>query len=210
MKENIYKDIIKKGKKYKIKKKINNKKCNKIIKLPNEILMEIYILLELESRLQFSRTCKYFHNVFKNDKLIMKDIMNIIEKNKFKFKTNNDFNSIFYLLLYKLKKIHNNVDGGFSCILGGYTFHIYEEKYQLNLNHFNDKVDIYINNEKIFSFNHYNCLFNDISEIIYHVYYFLENKYNIKDKYFFKTNDICLIIKYIFNKFPKIYNMLYT
>lgn len=184
----------------------NNKQ--KIIKLPNEILIEIYILLDLEDKLQFSRTCKLFHNIIKNDKLIMKDIMNIMEKNKFKFKKNNDFNSIFYLLLYKLRKIYNKVDGGFSCILRGYSFHIYEENYQLNLNHFNDKVDIYINNERIISFNH-NCLFNDISEIIYHVYYFLENKYNIKNKYIFKTNDICLIIKYILNKFPKLYNMLY-
>lgn len=216
----------KKGRKCKNKIKTTNDYChihlrndNKInIKIcffkliPNEIISSIYKMLDLQSSINLSRTDKRNHEVFKYYLLeIYMDNINIYMYEN-RLKNNNDFESIFYLYIYHIKKRGFSVNNSFNKYMNTYYFKIYIFKNELYIRHNTCGIFIYFNYEELCYIDPELCKFNDILKIIDKIYNLKDQKYNINNLFnYIKSyiNNIMPIpeISHIISKLNMFYKM---
>lgn len=155
-------------------KNINKKDNNMLLRFPNEIINNIYEFLNLQSAINFSRTNKLYHKIFKSKayNINMEDIMILMLKNRFKTK-NNDFKSIFHLFLYYIRQKGINVKGDFELAYPDYHFYIIVNNSTIKIDiHYYGIIPIIIkdNNKELF-----------IKDNKYELGYIDADKYNIND-----------------------------
>jgi hypothetical protein len=227
MNENKCKAITKKGErcKNKIKEssychihyKIRNnnikspKKCY-IKFIPNEIIASIYKQLDLQSQIYLSRTNKYLHNIFKYsiNEVNMEDVMTYIVRNRYKRK-NNNFESIFYLFIYHIKKKGFVVKGNFDIYLDSYDIFVFIDSNNLLIKHDPGGIFVSFNHKRLCYIDDKLCVFNDILILIDNIFYLKDKIYEINDLF----NNIKKHVKNLIPKPPWKYidyksNILYN
>lgn len=188
-----------------IKKTNDNEKKDNVLKLfPNEIIENIYEFLDLQSKINFSRTCKIYHIIFKYNayNINMEDIIILMIRNRMKT-TNNDFKSIYYLILYYIEKNGIHVDGYFNLTGHSYTLNININNSVLKIEQTHIGILIKINNEVLGYIDSDKYKIRDIINIIYIIYD------NFKNNDGHDINNILNIMKNIninIKKFDDIYN----